>query len=266
MFRDLEKIIKNNDISTVFQPIFDIENNEILGFEALARGPVGSELYSPDALFKAAINCGVLSDLEMLCRENAIMKFSKMQLPGLLFLNISPLVLLDPLHPQGETVKLAEKAELDCSRIVIELSEKYPFPEDNMLKMALAKYREFGFNVAIDDLGAGYAGLKQWSELEPHIVKVDRYFVENCHLNSFKRKFLIAIFDLAESANTLVVVEGIESEMEYNLLCSLGLKYAQGFYLARPSIKPQVELPKFLLEDKNSQQLINSTHLIKASY
>ncbi|MDT0603645.1 EAL domain-containing protein [Thalassotalea castellviae] len=249
MYKIIQNIIRDKKITVVFQPIFDITNQTIVGYEALSRGPLDSIYYAPDVLFKAATDCGLLSELEILCRDTAIQQFAHLQLEGKLFLNVSPLVLLDKAHPQGETIKLVEKAGLDCRRIVIELSEKYPFPNAETLSLALAKYREFGFDVAIDDLGAGYSGLKMWSQLRPDIVKVDRYFVESCHLDNFKRKFLKAIFELAKSAQAKVVVEGIESFEEYELLRQLGMSYAQGFYLAKPNANPIRHYPQWLEQD-----------------
>jgi len=243
MYREVEQIIATRNIHTVFQPIFDATLGQVLGYEALTRGPKGSVFYTPDSLFQAAIELGLLSELEMVCRENAIEDFARLALPGKLFLNISPLVLLDKSHPQGETARLVQKYGMSCQQVVIELSEKYPYPDNQMLSLALDKYREFGFNVAIDDLGAGYSGLKQWSQLRPEIVKVDRYFVEQCHSDSFKHKFIKAIFDLAKSADTLVVVEGIETKAEYDFLISLGMRYAQGFYLEKPSQNPNRTFP-----------------------
>lgn len=249
MYREIEKIINNKAINTVFQPVFDVQNQSILGYEALTRGPTNSVLHTPDRLFQCATDLGLLSELEILCRDIAIKKFVQLGLKGKLFLNISPLVLLDKAHPQGETIKLVELAGLSCHQIVIELSEKYPYPSATMLKEALEKYRHFGFDVAIDDLGAGYSGLKMWSLLRPNIVKVDRYFVENCHQDSFKRKFLTAIFELARSANAEVIVEGIENQQEYTLLRHLGMRYAQGYYLAKPAIEPSQYYPSWLLDD-----------------
>jgi len=246
MIYKLKNIIENRNISTVFQPIFNVKENSVLGYEALTRGPINSEFYSPDTLFNYATEYGLLSELEILCRDNAIRQFSSLRLQGLLFLNISPLVLLDKNHPRGETIKFVEKAALNCQQVVIELSEKYPYPDNEMLRHALAQYREYGFNVAIDDLGAGYSGLKLWSELRPDIVKIDRYFVEGCDLDSFKRKFLKAIFDLAKSANAKVIVEGIETKNEFILLKDLGMNYAQGFYLAKPMHRPVTDYPTAL--------------------
>lgn len=249
MKNKLLNIIDSKAVTTLFQPIYNVQQKTILGYEALTRGPEDTELYSPDKLFHYATLHNLLSELEILCRDKAITRFAELKLPGKLFLNISPLVLLSKNHPQGETMKFVQRAGLSCDQIVIELSEKYPVPNDNMLSEALAKYRQFGFNVAIDDLGAGYSGLKLWSQLRPNIVKIDRYFVENCHQDSFKRKFLKAIFDLAQSAKAQVVVEGIETRDEFELLQRLGMVYAQGFYLARPELKPMRSYPKYLEAD-----------------
>jgi EAL domain-containing protein (putative c-di-GMP-specific phosphodiesterase class I) len=244
-------ILAGKAVTTVFQPIFNVQQKTIVGYEALTRGPENTELYSPDKLFHYAAQYDLISELEILCRDKAITRFAELKLPGKLFINISPLVLLSKNHPQGETIKFVQQAGLSCDQIVIELSEKYPVPNDTMLSEALAKYRQFGFDVAIDDLGAGYSGLKLWSQLRPDMVKIDRYFVENCHQDSFKRKFLKAIFDLAQSAKAQVIVEGIETIEEFELLEMLGMVYAQGFYLAKPAIMPIRHYPQHL--DANYQ-------------
>ncbi|SEK66961.1 EAL domain, c-di-GMP-specific phosphodiesterase class I (or its enzymatically inactive variant) [Colwellia chukchiensis] len=247
MNNNINEIISTKSISTVFQAIFNIQEQRIIGYEALTRGPEGSLLSAPDILFQHAMQAGLLSELEILCRDNAIKRFSELKLSGKLFLNISPLVLLSKSHPQGETKRFVEQAGLNCQQIVIELSEKYPFPNNYILKAALAKYRRFGFKVAIDDLGAGYSGLKLWSQLLPDIVKVDRYFIENCHQDKFKQKFLKAIFNLASAAKASVIVEGIEAQQEFEFLQSIGMIYAQGFYLATPAAKPIRAYPAHLL-------------------
>lgn len=248
-FNELKQILVDKNITTVFQPIFNVEQKCIVGYEALTRGPFGSELYTPDVLFSVATQFNLLSELEILCRDRAIQQFAQLQLRGKLFLNISPLILLDKAHPQGETKRLVEQAGLSCQQIVIELSEKYPSPNDYALSLALHKYQECGFDVAIDDLGSGYSGLKLWSQLRPNIVKIDRYFVDNCHRDSFKRKFLKAIFDLAQSAKAQVIAEGIECFAEFELLRQLGMVYAQGYYLAKPLSNPERHYPQWLNPD-----------------
>ncbi len=245
MLKELKNILNRELITTVFQPILNVKNQTVIGYEALTRGPKNSLLYSPEVLFELATEHNLLSELELLCRAKAITKFAELKLPGKLFINISPAVLLSKDHPQGETIKLVEKAGLACSDVVIELSEKYPFPNNDVLRNAIEKYRQFGFDVAIDDLGAGYSGLKQWSHLCPDIVKIDRYFIDQCDSNKVKREFLKVLFELGRALDALIIAEGIETKEEFELLQQLGMVNAQGFYLAKPTENPSHCYPSF---------------------
>lgn len=243
MKETIQTIIDNKLITTVFQPIFNVEQKTILGYEALTRGPKNSHLYSPEALFKLAQQCGLLSELELLCREKAIIRFVELKLSGKLFLNICLNVMLNKDHPYGETIKLVKKSGLSAKQVVIEISEKSPFPNSDILLKALNKYRQFGFDIAIDDVGAGYSGLKQWSYLRPNIVKIDRYFIEQCDQDIMKQKFLKILFELGKISNADVIAEGIETKGEFELLRSLGMVYAQGYFLARPNEFPKEDYP-----------------------
>jgi len=247
VLKKLQHLIKNRNINIVFQPVFDVQQQYIIGYESLSRGPEHTDLYSPDKLFALATEYELLSELEVLCRDKAISRFAELKLSGKLFLNISPMVLLSSEHPQGETIKYVHKNGLSCDQIVIELSEKYPYPHGNLLRNAIEKYRQFGFQVAIDDLGTGYSGLKQWSEVRPNIVKIDRYFVENCDKDIFKSTLIKTMFELGRTTNTKVIAEGIETKEEYEKLLSLGMIYAQGYYLAKPLALPTREYPHWAL-------------------
>ena len=267
MKTSIEAILANKSISCVFQPIVDSQRREIVGYEALTRGPAGHPLQSPELLFQVATEHGLLSELEILCRDNAIRRFAELALPGKLFLNISPMILLSQDHPQGETVRMVEQAGLSCDRIVIELTEKYQVQDAALLQQAITRYRQCGFEVAIDDLGAGYSGLKLWSELRPDIVKIDRYFIHECHRDIIKREFLHTIFELGRSTNAQIIAEGIETEEEYQLLSELGMQYAQGYLVARPSATPPRSLtlprceapPEALPSSETLQQLVMSS-------
>jgi EAL domain-containing protein (putative c-di-GMP-specific phosphodiesterase class I) len=243
----LSHIIENHDINIVFQPIFDITRQCIAGHEALSRGPQGSALHAPQVLFEVADKLGRLSELELICRKKAIIAFVKLDLPGKLFLNVSPQVLLDSQHPKGETMQLLQTYGLPCQRVVIEITE-HQRVDDGLLKQAVNYYRQRGFTIAIDDLGSGHSGLRQWSELMPDIVKIDRYFIENCHLDVVKKEFLKFILSLAKATNALVIAEGIESEEELKLLASMGVSLTQGFLLERPSVKPSRYFPVHMNE------------------
>lgn len=236
--KSIKSIISNKLITTVFQPIFDVENEIIVGYEALTRGPKDTALYSPELLFATAQKYNLLSELELLCRESAITRFVDLKLIGKLFINICLDVMLNKDHPYGETIKLVERSGLSPKQVVIEISEKSPFPNSDILLKALNKYRKFGFDIAIDDVGAGYSGLKQWSYLRPDIVKIDRYFIDRCDQDVMKREFLKILFELGRISNAHIIAEGIETKEEFELLRELGMVYSQGFFLAKPSENP----------------------------
>ncbi|NQY87971.1 MAG: GGDEF domain-containing protein [Colwellia sp.] len=246
----IQFIISNKLITTVFQPIFDIERETIIGYEALTRGKKNSDLYSPEALFKAAEQHNLLAELDLLCREKAITRFVELKLSGKLFINICLKVMLDKDHPYDETIKLVKKSGLSPQQVVLEISEKSPFPNNNSLQTALNKYRQFGFDIAIDDLGVGYSGLKQWSSLRPEIVKIDRYFIDQCDQDMMKREFLKILFELGRISNAQVIAEGIETRAEFELLRELGMVYAQGYFLARPTEIPRSDYPKLDISAK----------------
>lgn len=244
--RTLDQIIEEQDITIVFQAIFDIRKQRIHGYEALTRGPRDSHLHSPLKLFAVAERLGRLSELELISRKKAISSFVGQELPGKLFLNVSPQVLLERSHPSGETLHYLESCGLASRKLVVEITEQQKV-DDAMLKQASNHYRRLGFDIAIDDLGAGHSGLRQWSELMPDIVKVDRYFVENCHMDMVKKAFLKSIISLAKATNAMVIAEGIELEAEFKLLAQLGVSLCQGYYLEKPNSRPSRHFPPHLI-------------------
>ena len=258
----LEAILDSGEVTTLFQPILDISGQLILGYEALSRGPQNSPLEMPNKLFKAAHQEGLISELELLCRSKAIENFVKLNLQGKLFLNVSPKTLLDPCHPKGETRHLTEQFGLATNRVVIEVTEQDKVDNDDLLLKTIAHYRELGFTIAIDDLGAGYSGLKQWSALRPDYVKIDRYFIDHCDQSEVKKEFLKSIIVLAKVTNTLVIAEGIERSEELALVESLGINNVQGFLFERPNLQPsrdfssaQIQALTFKLCDQFDQSM-----------
>lgn len=246
MHQLLHQIISEKQIETVFQPVFNVSERRIIGFEALSRGPQGSPLYCPQRLFDTAIQCGYLYELEILCRRLAVKAFAKLKLPGFLFLNINPMVLTNLNYPEGSTLKMLEKAGIDNDRVIIEISEKYPVDAPGLLRTTLEKYRKYGFKVAIDNFGAGYHGLQQWSELRPDWIKVDRSFIENCFSDMVKKEFLRTLIELGKSTNVGIIMQGIESNDEFEQLIELGMQNAQGYMLARPEQNPEQGFPSSL--------------------
>ncbi|WP_077340219.1 GGDEF domain-containing protein [Pseudocolwellia agarivorans] len=253
MKKQLQTIIENEQLTALFQPIYNTKETAVYGYEALIRGPSDSPLHSPQALFDEAVNHGLLSELELVCRRISIARFVELQLKGKLFLNVSPMVFLQSDHPQAVTLSYLKEHNLSPEQVVIELSEKYPIDASDLLQTALLHYRNLGFQIAVDDLGAGYAGLKLWSEVKPDYVKIDRYFINQCDQDPIKREFIKSILNLGQSINAKVVAEGIETQGEFEQLEELGLSIYQGFLFARPALYPPLELPVILKNRQRSQ-------------
>ncbi|MDF9619309.1 EAL and GGDEF domain-containing protein [Pseudomonas entomophila] len=234
----LSAILAQRSVHSLFQPIVCLSERRILGYEALSRGPSNSPLHSPLNLFAIARQAGRLSELEVLCRESACRRFSEQGLEGKLFLNISPESLLEPHHPSGRTLKMLEQVGLPPSRVVIELTEQTPTEDFQLLYNALHHYRDMGFSIALDDLGAGYSSLRLWSELRPDYVKIDRHFIDGIHLDPLKREFVGSILQIARASRAQVIAEGIELKEELAVLGEMGVDLVQGYLLGRPQEFP----------------------------
>lgn len=234
----LLSILQEESVSVLFQPIVSMVQQRIVGYEALSRGPSNSSLHSPLTLFAAARQCGMLTELEMICRRKAVMAFSRMQLPGSLFLNVSPESLLEKQHYPGRTLAMLQAAGMTPDQVVIELTEQAPIDNFALLHSALVHYREMGFRIALDDLGAGYSSLRLWSELRPDFVKIDRHFIDGIHLDPLKRDFVGSILSLAKASQAHIIAEGIEHTEELKVLEDMGVDWVQGYWLGRPEAEP----------------------------
>ncbi len=234
----LSAILAQRSIHSLFQPIICLSERRVLGYEALSRGPSNSPLHSPLNLFAIARQAGRLSELEVLCRKNACRRFSELGLEGKLFLNVSPESLLEPHHPSGRTLEMLEQVGLHPSQVVIELTEQTPTEDFQLLFNALHHYRDMGFSIALDDLGAGYSSLRLWSELRPDYVKIDRHFIDGIHQDPLKREFVGSILQIARASRAQVIAEGIELAEELTVLAEMGVDLLQGYLLGRPQEFP----------------------------
>ncbi|MBS3186477.1 EAL domain-containing protein [Pseudomonas sp. PCH44] len=230
----LSVILAQRSIHSLFQPIVCLSERRVFGHEALSRGPSNSPLHSPLNLFAIARQAGRLTELEAACRESACRRFSEQGLDGKLFLNISPESLLEPHYPSGRTLKLLEQVGLPPSRVVIELTEQTPADDFQLLSNALHHYRDMGFSIALDDLGAGYSSLRLWSELRPEYVKIDRHFIDGIHRDPLKREFVGSILQIARASKAQVIAEGIELPEELAVLTEMGVDLVQGYLMGRP--------------------------------
>ena len=236
---ELDRIFREKDLTTVFQPVVECESGDVLGWEALLRGPEGP-LHRPLDLFRAAERHDCLVELDMLSRRLAIRRFAESPVgeTGHLFLNVMIESVRSGEHRESLASSCVETLGLGSDRIVIEISELHPTPDTATLAEAVAHFQREGFRVALDDVGAGYNGLRLWAETRPDLIKVDRYFVDGIHASDEKRRFLEAIVRLAHSLGSQVVGEGLEQEADLQVLASLNVEMAQGYLYAHPAEVP----------------------------
>ena len=234
----LQEILQQRKLTALFQPIIDLKSGIFLGFEGLIRGPSDSPLHSPINLFSAATQENLFLEVEMLCRQIVLESFMQSNLPGRLFLNVSPETLVHPSFKNGQTLVCMAKVGLSPERVVIEITENQPTYDFSAMCNALLHYRAMGFQIAIDDLGAGFSSLRLWSELRPEFIKIDMHFVQGVDTDPVKLQFLKSIQEIAESCGTHVIAEGIETDAELKVIHNLGIAFGQGYHIARPSPTP----------------------------
>ena len=236
---ELRRIFREQDLATVFQPVVECDSGDVHGWEALLRGPAGP-LHRPLDLFRAAERHGCLVELDMLSRRLAIKRFAESPVgdSGQLFLNVMIESVQSGDHLESLASCCVETLGLGSDRIVVEISELHPTTDTASLAQAVAYFQREGFRVALDDVGAGYNGLRLWAETRPDLIKVDRYFVDGIHASDEKRRFLETIVRLAHSLGSQVVGEGLEQQADLEVLTALNVEMAQGYLYAHPAEVP----------------------------
>ncbi|MDO9372227.1 MAG: GGDEF domain-containing protein [Gammaproteobacteria bacterium] len=238
----LHDILAHNQLVPLFQPILSFAENRIYGYEALIRGPAQSPLHTPAMLFDDAARGARLAEVDLRCRRVCLEAWQRLHLSGKLFLNISPASMVQPGFRSGEMLEMMNAAGVAPGQVVMELTEHAPTSDYAMLREAAALYKSMGFEIAIDDLGAGYSSLRLWSELRPDYVKIDMHFVQGIHQDRNKRQFVQSIMEIAYGLNCKVIAEGVERKEEYQVLHGMGITLAQGYYFARPEALPPATL------------------------
>lgn len=232
---ELESIINNKNISTVYQPIVSLLDGTIIGYEALSRGPIDSPLQNPDKLFNAAQIHNKTWELEQLCRIKAIERAANIEKNKYLFINVDPHIFKDEKFKKGFTKEFLAKHNMSPDCIIFEITEKTCIEDYKSFKQALSNYVDQGYKIAIDDTGSGYSGLKMLNETKPHYIKIDMDLIKNINEDSFKQSLVECFVKLSEATNMKLIAEGIETEEELKTLINLGVYAGQGFFISRPA-------------------------------
>ena len=231
----LKEIIIGETISTHFQPIVNLKDGSIFAYEALTRGPKGSPMESPLMLFGIAEKANLSFELDRLCRRKAIQNAKGMHSDQKLFVNMFPASMHDPEFKGEHLRALLDSARLESSNIVFEITERFAIENYTIFQKEQAYYSNLGFSLAVDDIGTGYGSLEAIANLKPEFVKVDISIIRDIHESSVKQELLKAVADIGRKVNAKILAEGIEKQEELDIVCSMGVDYAQGYLLARPN-------------------------------
>jgi EAL domain-containing protein (putative c-di-GMP-specific phosphodiesterase class I) len=225
-----------------YQPIVVASDHSVFGYEALLRSTEQS-LPHPGAVLDAAERLGKLDDVGRKVRALATAAVTSIEPTSALFVNLHCRDLLDPTLLM-KTSPLSSVAH----RVVLEITERASLDVVPDAQARLRDLREMGFRIAVDDLGAGYAGLTSFVALEPQIVKLDMSLVRDVDKSSVKQKLIRAMTALCKDLGMLVVAEGVETPLEHDLLVDVGCDLLQGYFLGRPAKIFQAAQPEFAPE------------------
>lgn len=264
----LNQILKNRTLYTVYQPIVSVSDGSIFAYEGLTRGPVDSFLRSPIDLFTFAETEGYLFHLEKLSRELAIERSTGwINRKNKLFININAQVIHDPSFTPGYTSQILKKYHLSPENIVFEITERSAIKDFHAFKKLLNHYRKQGYEIAVDDAGAGYSSLQAITELEPEYIKIDRSLIKDIDKNQIKESLLEAFLLSAKKMNSKVIAEGIETAEELRILSELGVDYCQGFFLAKPAFPvPTISLEAQHQLNENLKKAVRMSLGIKKKF
>jgi EAL domain-containing protein (putative c-di-GMP-specific phosphodiesterase class I) len=237
----LHDAITRRDFYPVFQPIFDLGSGEMIGIEALSRGPRGSELESGEILFSLAERTEMLLPLERICRAQSLESAAAAGPDCKVFLNLSPAAVSDPDFLGPHFLDQVARHGLSPDHIVLEITERTYVVYQELFREVLARFRQQGFRIAVDDVGTGYSSLASLADIEPDYLKFDTVFVRGIDRHPTKQDLLDALLSFARKMHTQVIAEGIENEQELKTLRALRVPCGQGFFLGRPMPIAEIE-------------------------
>jgi EAL domain-containing protein (putative c-di-GMP-specific phosphodiesterase class I)/ActR/RegA family two-component response regulator len=211
-----------------FQPIVSWSGKSVFGYEALVRCP-HPQIPHPGALLEAAERLERIHELGRVIRGRVAADAAAA--PGIdnIFVNLHSHDLLDEelFSPDAPLSRIAK-------RVVLEITERASLDEVKDLRTRTTRLRALGFRLAVDDLGAGYAGLTSFAQLEPEVVKLDMSLVRNVHLEPTKKKLITRMAQLCGDLGMTVLAEGVETREERDVLTEIGCDLLQGYLFGKP--------------------------------
>ncbi len=221
------------DFEFAFQPIVNVVTRTVYAHEALVRGPAGESAYSvlsqvtPDNQYS----------FDQACRVKAVKTAAELGMKEFLSINFLPNAVYRPEACIRTTLDAARQYRFPTENIIFEVTEGEKIEERPHLVNIFHEYRRMGFRTAIDDFGAGYAGLNLLAEYQPHIVKIDMDIVRNIDRSVPRQTIVEAVVLMCRKLNMMPLAEGIETKAERDFLLSAGIELMQGYLFCKPAFK-----------------------------
>ena len=228
-------------ISKAFQPIINLSTGTIFAHEALVRGTAGESAGS----LLSQLTADNLYTFDQACRVTALEWAAKLQVPAMVSINFMPNAVYEPETCIRATLAAAKRFNFPLQRIIFEVTEQEQVLDADHLTGILRAYRKQGFMTAIDDFGAGYAGLNLLADFQPDLIKLDMQLIRNIEQDSVRQILVEAALRMCRKLNIQVIAKGIESLGELHALRDMGVELFQGYLLAKPGFEslPEAHYP-----------------------
>ena len=228
------RLLEEQRVKVAFQPIWNMQEGRVMAFEALCRPAPEYGFSGPQEVFDIAEKLGHAHELDYLCVQATLRRARELPAGVLLFLNLTPQTLAHDLLTGAVLVQAVIEAGLTMERVVIELTERSTLPIALVVQKA-RHLKELGFRLALDDAGAGNAGLEMMSQLAVDFIKIDRMVVVNAMTDKAAHGVLAGIAAIAREMEAFVIAEGIENVEMLEMMRQSSLQAVQGYLLGRPS-------------------------------
>lgn len=221
------------EFTMAFQPIVDLSARSVYAYEALVRGMQGEGAF--EILSKVTEQNRYQFDQQ--CRVRAIELAAELNMESFLSINILPNAIYNPATCIKITLDAAHRCEFPTDRLMFEVTEAEPVSDPKHLGAIFDEYRSRGFLTAIDDFGAGHAGLNLLAEFQPHIIKLDMALIRDIDSNKIRQSIVKGLVSTAHSLDIRIIAEGVETAAERDCLEQMGINLFQGYFFARPAIE-----------------------------
>ncbi len=229
--KDFQRVIDEIEIETYYQPVVDLRTHEVVGYEALSRFPTINA--SINDIFAYSASQGLSLKLDLTAIAVALKKIDQLPEQTFLAINVCPATL------ESSALPALLSHEMPRERIVLEITEHAKIVDFLPIYKQLRMLRERGVKLAMNDVGSGFNGLANIVNLQPDIIKIDRFLIDGIDAWPSKRIIVEAIRGIATSMRTSLIAEGVETYNEARWLSGMGLRLAQGFLFAEPT--PEVD-------------------------